>query len=134
MAEPYARPELGSRPHLYRLTRDTMYHTSGTILCLTEDQVTGDLHERVRVESDDTARVDELAARNQSLTDAVMALTTRIHDLEVAHTEPIISVDQPPGIDIHGNTFTSTSTSAEPTAAGISTSIPEAAPDAPKPD
>lgn len=122
MTEPYRRPAIGSRPHLYRLIRDNAYYPAGTVVCLDEDQVTGYHHERIRVESDDTGRVDELVAQNQSLTDAVMVLTARIHDLEVAHTEPVISVDPPPPVPVPE---ASSAASAE---------TPDVVPDALKPD
>lgn len=78
MAEPFHRPPPGSRPHLYRLLRDDMYHTAGTILCLTEEQAAGDKFERVRIESDDADAVANLSDRVDSLAAAVEHLTEQV--------------------------------------------------------
>lgn len=81
MAEPYHRPAPGARPRLYRLLRDNMYFTAGTIVALDDDQVSDGLHEAVAVKSDDY--------------DLVMALTARVAALEAAQT-PAAEPPPPP--------------------------------------
>lgn len=96
MAEPFHRPPPGSRPHLYRLMRDDMYHTAGTILCLTEEQAAGDKFERVRMESDDADAVAGLADRVDALAAAVERLTAEVGELTKRLSEPEPEPAPPP--------------------------------------
>lgn len=113
MPEPYAMPELGSRPKLYRLLRDTLYHTSGTILALLPDQVSPEHHELVEVDAADNNAAEKLKAHVASMEDNLReqfsGLLDRLTRLEaippvditalterVSHLESVAPVDVAP--------------------------------------
>jgi hypothetical protein len=69
MPNPFPSPEIGTKPHLYRLIRDTLYFPAGTVMCLTPDQVLDYHHERVTVECDCAERIAVLTDRLAELED-----------------------------------------------------------------
>lgn len=74
-------------PKFYRMLRDTLFHTAGSIVSLLPEQVSPHMHELATFPADNHEDVTALRADNQRLTEAVVEMAHRLDRLSISTSE-----------------------------------------------
>ena len=75
------------KPSLFRVTRDTLYHTAGTILSLTPDQVSPANHEPLELPVAQPEGMEQVRADIEDLKSGMAALGSHLDTLDAVMTK-----------------------------------------------